>query len=201
MIGKNAKKRSYNKDCKWEQAVQVRDNVLGSLWRNLSPPKVEIFSWLALQGRLVTRSILASRNVIPEGQTLLCQFCSLYEETPEHLLLHCSFSWNIWSIIMQWWKLEWVCPPSLAVLATWGFGNRFRNLERHIWEVTFFGTLWSLWLARNDLMFNNLSRSASEVGDLVKTRVAMWMKTKFDIKMYSVEEFKSFLGGIRTLKL
>ncbi|KAI8530573.1 hypothetical protein RHMOL_Rhmol11G0070200 [Rhododendron molle] len=50
-------------------------------------------------------------------------------------------------------------------------------------------------------MFNNVKRSASEVGDLAKTRVAMWMKTKFDIKVYSIEEFKSFLGGIRKLKL
>lgn len=62
---------------------------------------------------------------------------------------------------------------SLVDLANWWFGNSFRNLERYIWEVTFFATLWSLWLARNDLIFNNVIRSASEVGDLVKTRVAL----------------------------
>ncbi|KAI8522859.1 hypothetical protein RHMOL_Rhmol13G0029600 [Rhododendron molle] len=69
------------------------------------------------------------------------------------------------------------------------------------WEVTFFATLWSLWLASNDLVFNNVSRSASEVGDQIKTRVAMWMKAKFEIKVYSVEDFKCFLDGIRKLKL
>ncbi|KAI8566861.1 hypothetical protein RHMOL_Rhmol02G0075100 [Rhododendron molle] len=58
-----------------------------------------------------------------------------------------------------------------------------------------------MWLARNDLIFNNVTRSASVVGELVKTRVAMWMKAKFDIKVYSVEDFRSFLGGIRMLKL
>ncbi|KAI8553934.1 hypothetical protein RHMOL_Rhmol05G0055300 [Rhododendron molle] len=58
----------------------------------------------------------------------------------------------------------WVCPPSLADLANWWFDNRFRRLERHIWEVTFFAALWSLWLARNDLVFNNVSRSITEVG-------------------------------------
>jgi len=40
-----------------------------------------------------------------------------------------------------------------------------------------------------------------DVGDLIKTRVAMWIKTKFDIKIYTVEEFKEFLGGIRKLRI
>ncbi|KAI8562137.1 hypothetical protein RHMOL_Rhmol03G0011400 [Rhododendron molle] len=159
----------------WEQGVHIGDEVLGSLWKNLSPPKVEIFSWLALQGRVATRSVLAHRNMLQEGQVPLCPLCSLSEETPEHLFLH--------------------------YLASWWFDNSFRNLERHVWEVTFFASLWSLWLARNDIIFNNVSRSASEVGELIKTRVAMWIKAKFDIKIYSVEDFKSFQGGIRKLKL
>ncbi|KAI8548528.1 hypothetical protein RHMOL_Rhmol07G0279500 [Rhododendron molle] len=53
----------------------------------------------------------------------------------------------------------------------------------------------------NDPNFNNTLRSAREVGDQIKTKVAMWMKAKFDIKVYSVEDFKCFLHGIRKLKL
>lgn len=60
-------------------------------------------------------------------------------------------------------------------------------------------TLWSLWLAKNDYIFNNVTMTISEVGDLIKIRVAM--KTKFEIKVYYVEEFKGFLDGIRKLKL
>ncbi|XP_058217028.1 uncharacterized protein LOC131327925 [Rhododendron vialii] len=185
----------------WEQLVQVKNEVLGSLWKNLSPLKVEIFSWMAIQGRVATRSLLVSTNMLEEGPLSKCPFCITFEETPKHLFLHCKFSWNTWSLIVVWWQMLWVCPPSLADLAKWWFDNRFRSLERHIWEVTFFATLWSLWLARNDLVFNNVSRSASEVGDQIKTRVAMWMKAKFEIKVYSVEDFKCFLGGIRKLKL
>ncbi|KAI8531861.1 hypothetical protein RHMOL_Rhmol11G0168700 [Rhododendron molle] len=61
--------------------------------------------------------------------------------------------------------------------------------------------MWSLWLVRNDYIFNNSSKQVWEVGDLVKTRVAIWMKAKFDIKVYTVEDFKLFLDGIRKLKL
>ncbi|KAI8566788.1 hypothetical protein RHMOL_Rhmol02G0069200 [Rhododendron molle] len=52
-----------------------------------------------------------------------------------------------------------------------------------------------------NLVFNNAVPVTREVGDGIKTKVAIWMKTKFDIRIYTVEEFKGFLDGIRKLKL
>lgn len=54
---------------------------------------------------------------------------------------------------------------------------------------------------RNNLIFNGVSPRVEEIGDLIKSRVAMWVKVKFDLKVYSVEYFKFFLDGIRKLKL
>ncbi|KAI8534606.1 hypothetical protein RHMOL_Rhmol10G0103500 [Rhododendron molle] len=116
--------------------------------------------------------------------------------------MQCSInSWLVWSEIMEWWNIQWVCPSSLAEVALWWFGNKFRNLEKHIREVCFFATLWSIWLTRNGCIFNGATTRASEVVDLIKTRVAMWMKAKFDIKIYTVEDFKGYLDGIRKVKL
>lgn len=75
------------------------------------------------------------------------------------------------------------------------------TIRRKIFGKCFFATLWSLWLVRNDYVFNNASTQVWEVGDLVKTRVAMWIKVKFNIKVYTVEDFKVFLDGIRKVKL
>ncbi|XP_058211464.1 uncharacterized protein LOC131323632 [Rhododendron vialii] len=185
----------------WEQMLQSRNQVLGSLWKNLCPPKVEIFSWIAIQDRTPTRSLLSNRNIVQEGQSVSYPLCSLHVETPEHLFLYCQFSWNTWSFIMDWWHMSWVCPKLISDLALWWFDIGFRNLEKNVWEATFYATLWSLWLVRNDYVFNSATTSFEVVGDLVKTRVAMWMKTKFTIKIYSVEEFKVFLDGIHKLKL
>lgn len=68
-------------------------------WRNLSPPKIEIFMWLACQNRIATRSVLNSRNIIVgmDEQDLACKFCLPEVETPEHVLLICPFSRQIWS--------------------------------------------------------------------------------------------------------
>ncbi|KAG5527982.1 hypothetical protein RHGRI_028796 [Rhododendron griersonianum] len=107
----------------------------------------------------------------------------------------------VWSCIVDWWHVKWVCPSSVEALIAWWFGNRFRNLEKEIWESCLFATLWSLWLLRNDCVFNNASMLVWDVADLIKTRVAMWMRSKHDIKLYSVDDFKGYLDGIRSLKL
>ncbi|KAI8537194.1 hypothetical protein RHMOL_Rhmol09G0006200 [Rhododendron molle] len=139
--------------------------------------------------------------MIDEIHLALCPLCSLYLETHQHLFLHCQFSWSVWSIILDWWKIKWVCPVSVPSLARWWFANGLTRLEKHIWEACFYATLWFLWLVRNDYIFNNSTKQAWEVGEVVKTRVAMWMKAKFNSKVYTVEEFKVFLDGIRKLRL
>ncbi|KAI8567428.1 hypothetical protein RHMOL_Rhmol02G0121400 [Rhododendron molle] len=78
---------------------------------------------------------------------------------------------------------------------------RQQNLEKHIWESCFYATLWFIWLVRNDYIFNNSTTQAWEVGEIVKTRVAMWKKAKVYIKVYSVKDFKLFLDGIRKVRL
>ncbi|XP_058211699.1 uncharacterized protein LOC131323875 [Rhododendron vialii] len=172
---------------------------LGSLWKNLCPPKVELLAWKALQERLATRSVLMSRNIVVND--VLCSFCSLFLETPNHLLLHCHFSWCVWSQVLDWWHTNWVCPSSIADLMCGWFDNNFRKLEKHIWKVCFYATIWSIWMMRNGCIFKNATASSEEVVDIIKFRVAMWIKVKFNVRMYTVEDFKRFLDGIRSLNL
>ncbi|KAI8542071.1 hypothetical protein RHMOL_Rhmol08G0110300 [Rhododendron molle] len=176
---------------------------LESLWRNLSPLKVEILSWMACQGRIATRSILSSRNIIVgvDDHALACPFCMMELETPVHVLLSCPFSTYIWTKIVDWWNLAWVDPSSLLELSSWWFSSRFKNLEKYLWECCFYATLWSIWIARNDIIFNNKDVDRNQVEELIKTRTALWIKAKFDIKVYTVEDIKRNLDGVRRLKI
>lgn len=185
----------------WETMMHQNNTLLGSIWKNLAPLKVEIFAWKAIKGKILTRSVLLTRNVLTGIHLGLCPLCLSHLETPNHLMLHCRFSWTIWSLIIKWWKLHWVSPFSVEELALWWLDNRFRNLEKHLWEICFYAVLWSIWLARNDIAFNNAVIEAEEVGELVKTRVAMWVKVKFNLKLYSVEDFRCFLDAIRKVKV
>ncbi|KAG5542410.1 hypothetical protein RHGRI_022072 [Rhododendron griersonianum] len=68
-----------------------------------------------------------------------------------------------------------------------------------MWECYFYATLWSIWIARNDVIFNNKAANRNQVVELTKTRAALWIKARFDIKVYTVENIKRNLDGARRL--
>lgn len=95
----------------------------------------------------------------------------------------------------------WVCPPNVLSLFLFWESFNFKNLEKWCWIAIFYAVIWSIWLARNDTVFNNKVWELEEVIDLAKTRMALWIKGKYNVKNYSVEDFKRCLEGIRRIKL
>lgn len=197
----------WSKDCKfsvksvyskWEDHLFSENKILNSLWKNICPPKVELFSWLAIQNGIATKSILVRRGILAQDLDS-CPLCSVTAETSNHLFLHCEFAWQVWSGVMKWWVMEWVCPSNLENL--WCFWNsqKFKKFEKSCWIACFFAVMWSIWTGRNELVFNNKPWDEMLCMDLVKTRMAIWIKAKYNIKEYSVEDFKRSLEGIRSL--
>ncbi|XP_056690367.1 uncharacterized protein [Spinacia oleracea] len=66
------------------------------IWKARCPPKLKIFLWLILWGRLPTASHLSSRQIIPNGN---CQFCPNTQEDMVHLFLNCPRATEFWSNI------------------------------------------------------------------------------------------------------
>lgn len=79
------------------------------------------------------------------------------------------------------------------VLCYGGYQVSSRMLKR-VDGKSVFSVLWSLWLQRNLIVFQG------KLVDNRQTRVAFWSKANFDLKMYSVEDFKRCLQGIRKVK-
>lgn len=70
-------------------------HIFSSIWCGLTPLRVELLVWLALLGKLNTKSWLAHLNII-HGDNIRCILCNFEEETINHLFMHCVFSWKIW---------------------------------------------------------------------------------------------------------
>ncbi|KAI8563077.1 hypothetical protein RHMOL_Rhmol03G0085300 [Rhododendron molle] len=134
-----------------------------------------------------------------DEHALACPFCLRELETPVHVLLSRPFSTYIWSKIANWWNLAWVTPSNLLELSSWWFSSRFKKLEKHLWECCFYATLWSIWLVRNDVIFKNIVVDRNQMEELIKTRAALWIKAKFDLKGYTVEDIKRNLDSVRRL--
>ena len=145
------------------------------IWKGLIPPRVEIFTWLAVMGKINTKSKLAAMNIIPQEDNV-CVFCHAHPESSVHLLLHCSFSHAIWSWWLNLWGLCWVFPSELSdALDQWVmYGSN--SFFKKIWIAIFSIVIWSIWKERNGRIFNSKSCSTDQLIDLILLRLSWWIQ-------------------------
>jgi hypothetical protein len=120
------------------------------------PLKTEIFGWYLHHGVILTKDNLVKHNW--HGSTQ-CVFCH-HDETINHLFIQCRFARSIWSLIQVASRLY--PPTSVAnIFGNWlhGIDLRFRTLIR-MGALT---VIWSLWLYRNDKIFNDKNYSLLQV--------------------------------------
>jgi hypothetical protein len=82
------------------------------------------------------------------------------DETIKHLFFQCRFARSIWSVIQVASTL--FSPRSITnIFGNWlnGINNRFK---KHI-RVGVIAFIWSLWLCRNDKVFNDKNSSILQV--------------------------------------
>jgi hypothetical protein len=105
--------------------------------------------------------ILTKDNLIKQNWygSKTCVFCSHYE-TIKHLFFQCNFARSIWSIIQA--ASDLYPPTSITnIFGNWVHGIDYKYMT-HL-RVGAMALLWSLWLCRNDKVFNNKSSSLLQV--------------------------------------
>jgi hypothetical protein len=134
--------------------VPVDNNKM--IWKMKIPLKTKVFGWYLRRGVILTKDNLAKRNWHGNQS---CVFCH-HDETIKHLFFQCRFARSIWSIIQV---ASTLYPPRNVtnIFGNWlnGVDNRFRTLIR----VGALAVIWSLWLCRNDKVFNNKMSSPLQV--------------------------------------
>ncbi|XP_055960155.1 uncharacterized protein LOC130014976 [Mercurialis annua] len=122
------------------------------IWKEKLPPRIQFFIWLLARDRISSNDALVRRGVLNYNQ-LACSYCAKVESNI-HIVLHCSFAWRFWSLLLNKCNVIWVTPLSLQDFYTQWISlsaGRYRNLWKLFW---FFGT-WNLWKARNRRVFQD----------------------------------------------
>ncbi|KAL9688405.1 hypothetical protein QQ045_032826 [Rhodiola kirilowii] len=172
------------------------ENLPFHLWCGAAPPKVEMLIWKIFLDSLPTKLALYRRRVL-NREDLICALCEEDRESADHLLIHCKWSWKLWSISLKWWGSSWVAPQSVrCLLESWEIGGMSKPAKR-IGKILCYATLWSIWEERNRRCFQSQRRSAEEVGELVKARVAWWAKFRNTKCPYSIETIKRCIEEVR----
>jgi hypothetical protein len=126
------------------------------LWKLKIPLRIKVFGWYLRKGVILTKDNLARWNW---NGSKACVFCH-QDETIKHLFFHCRFARSIWSVIQVGSTL--FPPRSITnIFGNWlnGINNRFKKHIR-VGAITF---IWSLWLCRNDKVFNDKNSSILQV--------------------------------------
>ncbi|CAA7031322.1 unnamed protein product [Microthlaspi erraticum] len=151
-----------------------RFNWITDSWKGLYVPKLKLFVWKSVQGALPVGENLATRGINMQAK---CVHCG-EPETTVHLLFHCRFAQSVWN------KAPFKEPfDTLAITNTKEGISKLKTIiclppVGLKGETLAPWILWSLWLSRNNKVFNNSSLNAWETLNLAMVRAREWIEAQ-----------------------
>ncbi|GKV24691.1 hypothetical protein SLEP1_g34274 [Rubroshorea leprosula] len=166
-------------------------------WSKLIPTKISAFGWQVMQNRIPTKLNLYQRGIVHDNN-LMCGLCGDDIEDKNHLFIHCRVAHSVRSKCAKWWRFLTAHPKTCQ-----------EDFEQHRlpikdssvqagWDVVWFSTLWSLWLARNRKIFKNQVCEEERIFELVQLRAFSWIKSR--TTGYSFNFYEWMLEPLLSLK-
>ena len=118
------------------------------------PLKLKVFTWYLRKGIILTKVNLVKQNW---HESTECVFCPQQEKI-KHLFFECRFAHFIWSVIQMASKLY---PPMYVANVFGNWLNWIDNKFRTVIRVGGIVVILTLWLCRNDKIFNDKNSSRS----------------------------------------
>lgn len=101
---------------------------------------------------------------------------------------------------MNWWGNSFCLPHSLADLF-WQWSSLINGkFQKKFWIILFMSALWTLWLSRNDKVFNSKSISQSTLLSLVFSRACFWINSIKGFNCLKGEILNFDAGHVRLLR-
>ncbi|XWS75011.1 hypothetical protein CRYUN_Cryun01aG0048400 [Craigia yunnanensis] len=72
------------------ESMNMDSNIWKFVWMGLAPPKVKIFCWQMMRGRIAVKDLLVKRGMM-EWNMARCTFCNMDIESVEHLFFRVIF--------------------------------------------------------------------------------------------------------------
>ncbi|KAH9673090.1 reverse transcriptase domain-containing protein [Citrus sinensis] len=145
-----------------------------SIWKWRGPHRIRTFLWLTAKERIKCKAELYRRHI---GVDMICMRCGYAVEDTAHALRDCVTSRRIWNMLLAGHK-----SGSFFTLPTrdWmfaniqGMGNHGSNRE---WSCIFGVAIWCIWVARNQLLFENKVVNAESMVRDIKIRAEEILRT------------------------
>ncbi|CAN4117930.1 unnamed protein product [Withania somnifera] len=112
--------------------------------------------YIALNRRLATKDRLAHWGLV---DSLTCPLCQVDDEDIDHLLFKCPYAAGVWSKMLTWQginraSMQWQDEVQWAIRYMKG-----RSSRAQVYRLTMAGTIYFLWLERNDRIFKHKQKT------------------------------------------
>lgn len=109
------------------------------------PPKVSFFfTWIVARGKILTIDNLWRPHICLVEWCCMCMN-SVETTDPDHLLRHCAYVHNLWSLVFCTFGLRWAMPRRVVgLLACWkgGFGL---HCSANLCGAISLCVMWAIW--------------------------------------------------------
>ena len=158
----------FSVDSMYKALIQPPVDSNKKIWKMKIPLKTKVFAWYLHREVILTKDNLAKRNW--QGSKK-CVFCH-HDESIKHLFFQCNFARSIWSAIQIASNLYPPCSVA-NIFGNWlnGVDARFKLLIR----VGAIAVIWSLWLCRNDKVFNDKNSTLLQVIYRCTATIRSWV--------------------------
>jgi len=167
----------------WE-AIRPREDIkewYKAIWFKGATPKHAFTMWTAQLDRLPTRTRLASWGLmIP----IDCCLCSGFDESRDHIFLHCEYSRDLWHAIQQRLGLPPTNFGSWAGLLTW-LRCKTDSSPSILRKVSVQTLVYNVWRERNNRFFNLRSIPSSQIFIVIDRLIRNTISQQEDIVIFS----------------
>ena len=155
------------------------------LWKSCCQNKHKVFFWLLIIDRLNTRNILRRKNMaLPSYDCAICNNGT--EETLLHLFFQCPLALACWNLLQ-------VTPVDSD-----SFFGTIENIKSQLSSSIFMSLsillCWTIWTARNDLIFQGIQPSLGQCRATFKKELLLLMHRVKAKHKPQLEEWISYFG-------
>lgn len=135
------------------------------LWFTQAVPRFSFFTWLPFKDKLSTGERTRSWGIVQS-----CRLCGEPNETSDHLIFACPFSYTLWTELVGY-LLDTRDTPDCTDTASFLLSNSVPKLDLPLLCLVFQATIHSIWRERNAQKHKNEYWSVSQTRELI---LIMW---------------------------
>ena len=93
----------------------------------------------------------------------------------DHLLLHCKFSYALWSEVLIMFGVQWVMPDTIVSLL-FAWRNWLETYSSKVWNLVSACLMWLVWKKRNARTFEDIERPIDMLKNLFARTLFEWSR-------------------------